>query len=285
MKKLNVVFLLSVLSIFLFAGCSQNQMSTMVRTVGVGESAMPINAGSFAIESFMENATTVDNISSIDYHDLVDFASEDLLMKSKIKDNCRYIGLNGRVGFDNYTELKLGFFIGMINYSNNIFLHVDGNNQVSYEESIIENTFAGFQLGVKRLLTDYENPFRMSLYLEGKQIFIEDSGSSVAKYDGTNTEFKSALIFGYLDDPAIRNFPSLSLYYSLANTSRKETIPGISAKRHPQAIGLETNFNLDLGAIYANVATGLEKEIVDKTKDKIIPYASVSVGFQFMRKK
>ena len=285
MKKLNVLFLLSVLSIVLFTGCSQNQMSTMVRTVGVGESAMPINAGSFAIESFMDNATTVDNINSIDYHDWVDFAGEDLLMESNIKDNCRYIGINGRVGFDNYTEFKLGFFIGIIDNSNNIFINVDGDNHVSYEESIVENTFTGFQLGIKRLLTDYDNPFRMSLYLEGKQIFIESGGSFVGKYDGTNTEVKSALIFGYLDDPAIRNFPSLSLYYNLANTSRKETIHGISAKRHPQAIGIEANFNLDLGTIYVNATSGIEKEIVDETDNTIIPYAAIKVGFHFMRKK
>ena len=99
------------------------------------------------------------------------------------------------------------------------------------------------------------------------------------------TEFKSALILGYLDDPSQRNFPSVSLFYSLANTNRKASIPGISSKKHPQAIGAEANFNLAMGLIYANISTGLEKEIVDKATNDLVYYSDFRIGFHFMRTK
>lgn len=287
MKKLKLLFSLTVFSLVLFTGCSSDKMvaSSMLRTVGVGENALPIEGGSFALESFYGNATNVDVINKITYQYWVNYDTDDLLLSTQLKNKSKIIGFNGRIGFDDYTEVKIGTFVGATEYSYNIFLTIDGEQDVHHDEASLNSTFSGVQIGVKRLLTDYDNPLRLSLYLEGREIYFTNSHNSMSSYNGSNTEFKSALIVGYLDDPTRRNFPSLSLFYSLANTSRKATIPDVPAKKHPQALGLEANFNMDMGAIYANLSTGIEKELFDKATDDIIVYTDFRVGFHFMRKK
>lgn len=131
-------------------------------------------------------------------------------------------------------------------------------------------------MGLKRLLTDYSNPHKISLYLETRYISTQTEGLA-SKYDGNNIELKPALIYGYLKDPASRNLPSFSLYYSLANTKRDNSVAGIKAKKRPQAVGAEANLNLSHNHIYANIAAGVEKEISDKTTNKLKPYLGVKV--------
>lgn len=287
MKKLNIVLIFTIFSLILITGCSSGKMhsSVMSRTVGIGESALPIERGSFSIETFAENATNVDVISRIDLQYWADIGTDELLIDTNLNTESKFVGINGRYGFDNYTEVQIGLFIGETENSYNLLLNVNGDEEIYYDESSLNSTFSGGHIGIKRLLTDYNNPTRLSLYLEAREIHFTNSRDSMSKYNGRNTEFKSALILGYLDDPSSRNLPSVSLFYSLANTSRKSSISGLSADKHPQAIGAEANFNLAMGAIYANVSTGLEKEIVDKATDDLVYYSDFRIGFHFLRTK
>ena len=114
--------------------------------------------------------------------------------------------------------------------------------------------------------------------MDGKYISFT-SDKAVDKYDGYNIEVKSALIYGYLRNPDRRTFPSLSLYYSQANTNRNESLVDLPKVKKLQAVGAEFNINLDMGIIYAVLASGVEKEITEKTTDELIPYFGMKIGF------
>lgn len=287
MKKLNLLFFLIAIISILFVGCSSNtttttksRTSTMLRTVGVGENSMPIESGSYAIEFFNEQATSLDMINEIVVTHSGGNSPEDEYTVSGaiVSEYCRYYGLNARYGIDNYTETNLGFYTGNFKsgYSN--------STNYSYNNDEYYTTIMGVQLGFKRLLTNYISPHRLSIFAEGKYFTITSDGFA-QKYDGDVIEVKSALIYGYLPDPTTRNFPSLSMYYSFANTQRDETVEGISLKKQPQALGVEANFNVDMGPVNYMVFAGLEKEIADKATDQLIGFFGMKVGLQFNQSK
>lgn len=294
MKKFNLLFLFLIFTTLFFTGCSnhtnyfstpQMEFNTLLRTVGVGESAIPIEKGSFAIEPYIGNATLVDVVSSIDSRAWADFEREEITLSPDIKESSEVLGFNVKYGFNNSTEVKIGFLSGRITHNYDVHLNVDGSETVHHHKSKWRTDFSGVQLGVKHLLTDYNNPFRLSLYLEAKQISFSNDSLLMAKYDAKSNEFKSAIICGYLNDLEQHNIVSLALYHSLANTSRKEATPDVPLKKHPQAIGLEANLNLALGSFYTNLATGLEKEIADKAKSGLVPYFELKVGVHLLRNR
>lgn len=286
MKKLQFLFLLSILAITLISGCAAEKISSssMIRTIGVGESAMPIEGGSFATEFFQNEATTIDVISATNPYDWSEPENNLPMSGGKLSKRTDYSGFNFRFGFDNYTELKIGFFSGDVETGSQKFDVIDQDGNYFTRNTKFNTRFDGVQLGLKRLLTDYSNPQRVSLYLDGRYLVTKSEGIA-GRYDGNNLEFKSALIFSYLKDPSFRTFPSFSLYYSLANTNRDYTITGIPAKRHPQAVGAEINVNLAYRALYANIAGGLEKEIDDKNSDNVEPYIKTTIGFKIKKNK
>jgi hypothetical protein len=257
----------------------------MIRTLGLNETAMPIEKGSYAIEYFNNEATSIDVITETYTSNDDWFSSGNIhLSGGKLSRDLRYYGINGRFSIDNYTELKFGMFKGKIEdgHENYTYLNEDGfytSNNTEFYTNIY-----GTQLGIKRLLTDYSSSHRLSAYLEG-QYFSTSSASSVEQFDGDVLALKSALIYGYLVDPAHRNFPSLSLYYSLTNTKRAETILGVPLKNQPQAVGLEANYNVDMKLLYLIASIGAEKDIADKVSDDINTYFGVKLGIHINKMK
>ncbi len=286
MKRDKFLILITFFSIVLFTGCSVEKMasSSVLRTVGLGESVMPVGQGAVAVEFFNDQANTVDVITEISSHDWDNLENDLIIIGSTVNDDCRYFGFNTRLGFDNSTEVKVGYFRGSIENGYDMAPTVDENDNIINGKSELNSSFTGTQVGIKRLLTEYDNPHRLSLYLDGKYITFK-SEESVKKYDAHSLEFKSAIIYGFLPNPDKRSFPSISLYYSRANTKRKETISIIPQKKQPQAIGAEVNLNVDFGLMYANLYTGVETEIADKATDEQITYFGVKLGFLFNRKK
>lgn len=290
MKKNVGRLLLITICVALFAGCSLNldekvSNSSMIRTLGLNETAMPIEKGSYAIEYFNNEATSIDVITETYTSNDDWFSSGDIhLSGGKLSRDLRYYGINGRFSIDNYTELKFGMFKGKIEdgHENYTYLNEDGF-YISNNTEFYTNIY-GTQLGIKRLLTDYSSPHRLSAYLEG-QYFSTSSASSVEQFDGDVLALKSALIYGYLVDPAHRNFPSLSLYYSLTNTKRAETILGVPLKNQPQAVGLEANYNVDMKLLYLIASIGAEKDIADKVSDDINTYFGVKLGIHINKMK
>lgn len=281
MKKFKLVCLLSGLGLMLFTGCSSTKLanSSMIRTVGIGESSMPSEKGSFSAEFFTNNATTVDIISTVNAIDLDEPVTDLEMWGGKVRQDFKYLGFNLRFGLNDYTELKFGLFSGEINTGVRDVEVTEHTVNHDIDKTEFDTSIEGLHLGVKRLLTNYSDPTRISLYLEGKYL-VPSSTKYTQKYNGSNYELKSALIFGYLHDPTFRNFPSLSLYYSLANTNRKESIAGLSANKHPQAIGVEVNVNLSYKWFYTIIYGGMEKEIVDKVTNKAEPYFGTRIGFK-----
>lgn len=301
MRKLNMLLLFTVLNLFLVTAYASNlsntsklssnitkrvksQSSSMIRTMGVGENAMPIEEGSFTVEFFADQAISVDKINetTVIYTGEPE-ADEELpedeysLTACDTNKDLGNFGFNARYGLNNYTEFKIGIFGGS----------VKNGSQKSIPYGIFKKAyftnFSGYQFGLKQLLTDYNSPHRISLFAEAK-LFTTSSKDAVAKYDGEIFEFKSALIYGYLENPGKRNFPSFSLYYSHANTKRDETIAPLPLKTQPKAIGLEANYNLDSGRFYCLFSLGAEKELGENNADSINTFWGLKLGVNFNRK-
>ncbi len=285
MKKFLSLFYLALLSSLLITGCANNDTASssyMVRSSGLGETALPLEHEEFAFEIFNDKATSIDIISVNRITDRPEDYENYYITSEKVSNRDRYYGINCRFGLWNYTEIKLGLFQGSIF---EIGRHLDiidesGNQLDLYQERYTQ--FHGLHLGLKHLLTHYTNPHKVSLFIEGKQI-ITDTHGYASRYDGKNLEFKSALIYGYLKDTSSRNFPSIGVYHSIGNTKRQNSVEGIDAQKQTQAIGSEVNLNLAYGMVYANISTGLEKEIGHKTSNEIKPYWGIKFGVHFKK--
>lgn len=277
MKKLTVLFLLTILGVVFFTGCSVDKTasSTMVRTLGIGETAMPMEAKSFGIEFVNERITAVDVISQHTRPGFI-FSETTVSGTSSLKEHGRVSGFTLRVGLDDYTEIMGGVLDGSITdgYDRQTLVDEDGD---SYQSTVDLNTIVrGYRLGFKRLLTNYQSPHIVSLFALGNQL---NHYSVLSRYNAKNFELKTALIYGYLPNAQRRNLPSLALFYTLANTNRKESIPSITKSKRPQAVGAEANVNLDLGPLNLNFAAGLEKEIAYASSNSgIKPYFGLKAG-------
>ncbi len=287
MRKLTFILFITILSSSLFTGCSTvskrniSVTSSMLRTVGLGENSMPIDEASYAIEFFNDEAISINKINEtfIIYYGEDAPDNEHYISGKIVKESLRSYGFNLRYGFDNSTEAKLGFLTGSIE---------NGYSGTSSNSNSSNNSYTslfGIQLGLKRLLTNYDNPHRLSLYAEGKY-YTTSSEGIVDKYDGNILEMKAALIYGFLSDPAIRNFPSVAFYYSLGNTKRDNTIPGIPLEEEFKVVGLETNVSMHMGTLYPILALGVEKDIANTSEfDDLNFYLGVKLGLHFNRKK
>lgn len=286
MKKniLNTVFIILIITVL--TGCEyiaiskkeQSFSSSMIRTVGLGENAMPIEDNSLAIELFNDQAVSIDEINEkyIIYFGGNDNEDEYYLNGKRTDGSHRYFGLNLKYGIDDFTEIKVG--TSVISMKNGY-----EKNYSTQDKKTFHTYVWGQQLGFKRLLTDYNSWHRVSFYGEGKYStsFSEDI---VAKYDGDILELKASLIYGYLKNPTKRNFPSFALYYSNTYTNRDNTIPGVSLTNQIQAIGLETNYSLDARPVYLIFFAGAEKEISANPVKGVNAYFGVRFGVNVNRK-
>ena len=129
MKKTSILIIFTIFSMFLVTACSENSVSSrttsetssMTRTVGIVESAMPTEANSYAIEFFCDEAVSVDRINeeTVTYTGTSDpdqeLPEDEYSLTGRSSDKAfSYFGLNRRYGIDDYTELKIGFFSGSI---------------------------------------------------------------------------------------------------------------------------------------------------------------------------
>ncbi len=287
MKKSLFHTLLIILMITVLTGCDYVGIpkiekllsSTILRTVGLGENSMPIDKANLVIELFNDQAISIDKIKEryINYYGEDDPEDVHEISGKKLDINHRYFGVNARYGINNLTEIKIGAF----------FAFAKNGYRMNYRNDTRRNYYTtvwGQQLSIKRLLTDYDNPHRLSLYGEGKY-FTTHSKDIASKYDAVITEFKSSLIYGYLADPKKRHFPSLALYFSQANTRRDQTYSNIPLKNQIQALGLETNYNIDARLVSILLFTGLEKEISANAAKGLKVYFGVKYGFNVNRNK
>src|SRR5690554_3043061 len=168
MKRVNLLLVLTVFTVVLFSGCTVDRVSSsaMIRTVGIGENAVPIEKGSYAIELFNDKSTTLDVIFATNPFDWQDLESIYNMSGGKVSHHCRHYGFNLRFGFSNHTELKLGFLTGSITSGNDWINAIDEEGNYLIRKTKFNSTFRGRQIGIKQLITDYTNPHRISLYLD-----------------------------------------------------------------------------------------------------------------------
>lgn len=277
------IFGLALICIFL-SGCISNnritKTSTMMRTVGIGENAMPIDSGSFSAEFFNSRAESIDMVNEINNinDDFNIQVTEKELVGQYASEPLRYYGFNLRYGIDNSTEIKIGGFTGEID-------ELKEGTSAYLLDDITSTDFNGVNVGLKRLLTEYENPHRVSLYADF-QYFRTFSEESVEDFDGNVYEFKPALIYGFLPKPENRTFTSFALYYSNATTKRNATVQGLPQEDNHQAIGGEINLTVKMGYMYPMVIIGGEKMISTNNNDygdDVNLYLAMKLGLNFMR--
>lgn len=304
MKKSCILIMFTIFSLFLITACTGNTVtkrtslkaSSMIRSIGIGENAMPIEAESFAIEFFNDEGISVDRIDEkvVSYTGTPvpgeELPEDEYSLTGRTSDkDFRSFGFNGRYGFDDYTELKVGFFTGSVKngYSRSSSTVSNEYNESSTSGGLgakYYTSILGTQFALKQLLLDYNTPQRLSLYLNGRYTSTK-SRDTVSRYDGNVIEVKSALIYGYLVDPLKRTFPSLALYYSRAYTYRDETIPGIPLKNQIEAVGLEANISVDLKHLYYLIYLGVEKDLAEDNDSGLNGFFGVKLGINFNRKK
>lgn len=248
----------------------------MVRTVGLGEEAQPLNARTFALES------SINTIKATDYISGYESETDETIKYFRIEKSNEIgpsVSANFRLGLGYYTEIKLGVITGSVEQK------FDNSEFQSFSSEVIalsdtSNTMvAGFLLGFKRLLTDRSEPSKVSLFFEGQH--LKTSSKSFTKdYDGSINQFKSAILYGYVDPEYSHIIPNISLYYSLAHTDRKNTLR-IPSSRLIQSIGGELNLNINYSVLYFNIYGGFEKDFGANASSSLIPYLGTRAGLRF----
>lgn len=278
--KINILLKISIFIFFIInlSACVFNSKivkidsSSMIRTIGLGETALPLEKNNHSLEFFNSPAISVDRVkyTEIDYADNENQEDEYILSNDETNSKLRYYGFNYRVGFDNFTELKLGLYRGRVREEN---IRVYGTTYKSTNTDIY-----GFQIGLKRLLSELNNPHKITfntdfLYMK------TNSNSEVEQYDGYILECKPALIYGYIKNNSNRSFPSLALFYSYTNTHRDNTLENLPLSNEFLAVGGESIFSLHLGHINPSLIVGAEKLLSEHSDNDFNFYFSLKVQF------
>lgn len=276
MKNILRSFFLIISCLLCLTACPYIATSSMVRTVGLGEEAQPLNARTFALES------SINTIKATDYISGYESETDETIKYFRIEKSNEIgpsVSANFRLGLGYYTEIKLGVITGSVEQK------FDNSEFQSFSSEVIalsdtSNTMvAGFLLGFKRLLTDRSEPSKVSLFFEGQH--LKTSSKSFTKdYDGSINQFKSAILYGYVDPEYSHIIPNISLYYSLAHTDRKNTLR-IPSSRLIQSIGGELNLNINYSVLYFNIYGGFEKDFGANASSSLIPYLGTRAGLRF----
>jgi len=277
MKNILRTLILAITSLLFLTGCPYLATSTMVRTVGLGEEAPPLGYKAIAIE------VTSDNVKATDYiAKYFPDGEEGITYYSRGESYEIGFSLSGnlRFGISNYTEIMIGLFNGYVSPEFTNTEAVAMNGEVTTFSDLASTNITGIQLGVKHLLTDYSEPYKISIFLEGQRFYsISDDETNV--YDGTINQFRTALLCAYVSPKIPYLVPNLSLYYSVAHTRRNSTFADIPLKRSIPSLGGELNLNLNYSVFYINLYGGIEKEYGLNKSNNLTNYLGSSVGLRF----
>ncbi|MBI9031253.1 hypothetical protein JEZ13_04535 [bacterium] len=277
MKNILKTLILVIISLLFLTACPYLSTSTMVRTVGLGEEAPPLGHKTIALEATIDELKATDYIAKYmpDGDEGLTYYSTGKYNEKGPSNSC-----NLRFGIGNYTEFMLGCFAGYFNQDLNNTEAVAMNGEVITLSGSSATNIQGLQLGVKRLLTDYSEPHKISMFFEGQR-FSTVSYNKTNDYDGTINQFRTAILFAYVSPKIPYIVPNLSLYYSMANTKRKNTFADIPLTRNIQSLGGELNLNLNYSVFYVNLYGGMEKEFSLNKSNNQITYLGSRAGLRF----
>jgi hypothetical protein len=114
MKKLCMYLVLIGLGIIIFSGCSivDQSSSSVSRTIGLGEEALPIERGSFGIEVAFKKIRTLDKIYVTEYEVWDEDETEISVSGSNTTNSYIYNDFTLRLGLTDLDELSLGLLAG-----------------------------------------------------------------------------------------------------------------------------------------------------------------------------
>lgn len=277
MKSILRTMILAVACLLFLTGCPYIATSQMIRTVGLGEEATPLNTRTLALESSINTLKASDYITKFkpDGDDAIYY-----FKSGKSNEENVYGSFNIRLGMGNHTEVKLGVLSGGISqrYVNTEAQALNGE-VITFSDTSSTKIF-GFQYGIKRLLTDYSEPYKISLFLEG-QHFNTISRAATNIYDGKVNQFRTAMLLAYVFPENPNVVPNLSFYYSLAHSERASTFADIPLEKNIQSAGSELNLNLNYLVFYFNIYGGMEREFGPHTSNSLITYLGSRAGLRF----
>lgn len=272
MKNILANLLLAVVGVVMVSGCSvvDESTSSVLRTSGLGEEALPLETKHFAIEVSMQDAKILDKINYREYEYAFTDENDIVVTGANIAEPASIWDFKLRLSLSKLSELSLGIVSGKEGATNTYSSTVNGETT--------ENTFnnythyKGFTVGYKRLMTKWENPTKLSLFVSGT--YIDFSSEGVAEeYDADSFETKAALLFGIHPNLEKRtSYPTFSIYHATANTYRIKTIPGIPKDKNVQTIGSELLYTLKFKATYLAVNGGIEKQLNYNYNDNGVSY-------------
>lgn len=278
MRKLFMYFFLMGFGILMFSGCSivDESSSSVSRTIGLGEEALPIGRGSFGIEVSFKKIRMLDKIYVTEYESYdEDDENEISVTGSNTSDSYLYNDYTLRLGLTDLDELSLGLLAGSEG-GTNTYSYSSGEDTTTKKFECRTN-LTGFKVGYKRLLSNPEKPLRVSMFVSLSRNSFDSTGQA-AEYDAKSIETRAAILLGVQDDLHKRtSYPTLAIYHSSAHTERNKSIPGISREKHPQSIGAEMLYTLQLGPVYSSVTAGVESQIVGEDEIDATQY---HIGFK-----
>lgn len=262
MKIVARTLLLLAVGLFVISGCSviENSTSSVVRTCGVGEEALPLERGQLAVEVSNLKVEIMDKIEYLEYEllsnpgeSMVQVYEMSLGETSTITDNKLRLGLSIR------DELALSYLHGA---EGGTYEYTQTIDDITTRKSFKCYTkYRGFKVAYKRLLSDLDNPTKVSLFVSGAHISF-DSNREAAAYDAKSYETKLAVLIGHHPNTERRtHYPTVAIYHSSAHTNRAKTIPGVAKKKHPQALGSELLYTVHYGILYSALSGGVEYQL------------------------
>lgn len=290
MRKSLCLLIVAVTGLILISGCSivERSSSSVLTTSGLGEEALPLEPHKFAIEASFQTARVQDNIHYLEYESH-DGSGENIIYLSEAHGSKSIPVLDAklRLGLSARNELVLGFVRGKEGEANTYKYSTTVNGSTTEKEFSCTTKYTGFKVGYKRLLSNWENSTKVSMFLSGAYLVFDSEGKAAA-YDANSFETKAAILLGlHPNNEKKSSYPTLAFYHTSAHTNRKLTIPGVPQKKHPQSLGAEILYNIDFGTLYAAINVGAEKQLTYTTNstEEIEVHMGLKVGLKLDTRK
>ena len=288
MKKYFVYFFFTVVGLLMLSGCSNivdQSSSSVLRTVGLGEEALPIGRANLGMEASFQKVRMLDKIIVTEYSTSDNPNQTDVSVSGSNSSGSDMItDFRIRLGLTELDELSFGLMTGSEGGTNTYSSTYNGTTTTKEFECVTKYT--GFKVGYKRLLSSSEKPLKISMFMSFAGISFDSKGDA-SKYDAKSFETKAAILFGVNEDLNKRHsYPTLALYHSSAHTTRDETIEGIAKEKNSQNLGAEMLFMFDFGYLYSSLSAGVEKQLSDTVEyDDLQYHMGFKLGLKFAKRK
>lgn len=262
MKRTFVLFIFLAVGLVIISGCSMVERSTssVLRTAGLGEEALPLEAHHFAIETSVQTMRFLDKIYYTEYEWVYDPENLDVVAEGRnLSGSISVMDAKLRLSLSARDELSLGFLSGKEGGETTTSSSTV-NGVTTEREFTCQTSYTGFKVGYKRLLSDWESPTKVSMFVSLASISFASSGKA-SMYDAKSWETKAAILIGQHSNLEKRtSYPTISFYHASAHTNRDKTVVGISKEKHPQTFGAELLYTIDFGFIYSALNAGVENQ-------------------------